>query len=134
MTTRYLPLALCALLSSTFAFAQSAPDWSTAKRVDVSLSNYAFAPAELHLQKGMPYVLHFTNAAAKSHDFSAPAFFSASTIAADDRAKVVKGAVELEENASADVKIIPNRSGAYELRCTHFMHAMLGMTGKVVVD
>ncbi|HEY1709325.1 MAG TPA: cupredoxin domain-containing protein [Rhizomicrobium sp.] len=134
MATRHLMVAFCALLSSAPAFAQSAPDWSMAKRVDVSLSNYAFSPSELRLQRGVPYVLHFTNTAAKSHDFSAPAFFSASTIAADDRAKVVKGAVELDENASADVKLIPNTSGAYELRCTHFMHAMLGMTGKVVVD
>jgi plastocyanin len=121
------------LLGTTEASAQT-PDWSSAKRIEVGLSNYAFAPAELHLQHGVPYVLHFANSAAKSHDFSAPAFFAASTIASDDQSKVVKGAVDLEENQTADVKLIANTPGAYDVSCTHFMHKMLGMSGKVVVE
>ncbi len=109
-------------------------DWAQAKRVEIDMSNYAFAPAELHLTHGVAYVLHFVNGAQKSHDFSAPGFFSASTIAPEDQAKVVKGSVDLEEGQSADVRLIANTPGNYEVRCTHFMHAMLGMTGKVVVD
>ena len=134
MAARHTAMAMAMAVLLGSAHAQGAPDWSSAKRIEIGLSSYAFSPAELHLQRGVPYVLHFTNAAAKSHDFSAPAFFSASTVAPDDRAKLVKGAVELDENASTEGKLIPNTSGAYEVRCTRFMHAMLGMTGKVVVD
>jgi plastocyanin len=47
---------------------------------------------------------------------------------------VVKGTVDLEEGQSADVKLIVNAAGTYDVRCTHFMHTMLGMTGKVIVD
>lgn len=129
-------IAIAALLlgaGAATAFAQT-PDWSQAQRVEVGMSNYAFAPTELHLHHGTPYVLHFTNSAAKSHDFNAAKFFAASTIASDDQGKIVNGGVDLEENQSADVKLIANTPGTYEVRCTYFMHAMLGMTGKVIVD
>jgi plastocyanin len=119
-------------LAASPAFAQT--DWSGARRVEIAMSNYAFAPQELHLQHGVPYVLHFTNTASKSHDFSAPAFFAAATVAADDRAKVVDGGVDLDENASTDVKLVPGTPGTYAVECTHFMHAMMGMTGKVIVE
>jgi plastocyanin len=109
-------------------------DWTQAKRVEIDMSNYAYAPQPLRLTHGVPYVLHFVNSAQKSHDFSAPQFFAASTVAADDQAKLVKGAVDLEEGQTADVKLIVNAAGTYDVRCTHFMHAMLGMTGKVIVD
>jgi plastocyanin len=121
------------LASATPALAQTT-DWSLAKRVEIGLSNYAFTPKELHLQHGVPYVLHFTNSASKSHDFAAPKFFAATTIAPDDQAKVVKGSVELDENQTTDVKLIANTPGTYDVTCTHFMHEMLGMSGKVVVE
>jgi uncharacterized cupredoxin-like copper-binding protein len=118
---------------TTAASAQT-PDWSQAKRIDVDLSNYAFAPKEIHLQHGMPYDLHLSNSSAKSHDFSAPAFFASSTIKPDDQSLAPKGEVELETQQAVDVHVIPNQAGSYELRCTHFMHTMLGMSGRIIVD
>lgn len=130
---RHTALVVVALgLVATSARADT--DWSQAKKIEVDLSNYAFAPQELHLTHGVPYVLHFVNQASKSHDFSSATFFAATTIATDDQGKVVKGDVDLDEGQSADVKLIVNTPGTYEVRCTHFMHAMLGMTGKVIVD
>lgn len=129
-----IALAAVVLAATRSPVLAQTPDWSQAKRVEIGLSNYAFAPQELHLQHGVPYVLHFANTASKGHDFSAPSFFATATIAAGDQSHVVKGAVDLEENQAADVKLIPNTPGTYAVTCTHFMHTMLGMTGKVVVD
>jgi plastocyanin len=129
-------IALTALVLCAFpvpVFAQTT-DWSQAKRIEVDLSNYAFAPKELHLQHGTPYVLHLVNTAGKSHNFSASEFFASSTIAPEDQSRVAKGAVELDEQQSADVRLVPNTPGSYDVHCSHFLHESFGMSGKVIVD
>jgi plastocyanin len=74
------------------------------------------------------------NTAAKSHNFTAREFFAASTIAPEDQSRVAKGAVELDEQQSADVRLVPNTPGSYNVHCSHFLHESFGMTGKVIVE
>jgi plastocyanin len=100
----------------------------------VTLSNYAFTPAVLELQRGTTYRLHLVNTSGKGHDFSAPALFSSSKVAPSDEAQISDGAIEVEGGASVDVQFTPNTAGTYQIECTHFMHSMLGMTGKAVVN
>jgi uncharacterized cupredoxin-like copper-binding protein len=103
--------------------------------ITVSLTNYAFAPSTLTLKAGEAYRIHFSNDANKSHDFSAHEFFASSTVAPGDKAKIEEGGeVELEGGQSADITLTPNRPGTYAVTCTHFMHSMLGMNGKIVVQ
>lgn len=100
----------------------------------VTLSNYAFAPSTLTLKSGTTYKLHLVNTAAKDHNFAAPEFFAASTIAPEDKTKVSDGAVEVGEGGTVDVTVTPNKAGTYNLNCTHFMHTMLGMKGTIAVQ
>lgn len=109
-------------------------DWQKAQVVEVVMTNYAFTPKSLRLRRGVPYRLHFVNSGSSGHDFTSPEFFSAVLVAPDDRAKVDGDEIEVAEGQAVDVKILPERSGAYRFHCSHFLHAMFGMTGEVAVE
>ena len=106
------------------------PDWSRAQRVEVRLSSFDFDPASLRLRAGQPVVLHLVNTGSGGHNFAAPQFFAASTVAAGP---VRDGAVELGGRQSVDVRLVPAR-GHYRLRCTHTLHSTFGMRGEIVVE
>ncbi len=86
------------------------------------------------LKAGTAYRLHFSNDGSKSHNFNAPEFFAASQIAASDKDKVGDGSVELDSGQAVDLMVTPTRVGTYSFDCSHFMHRMLGMHGKVMVQ
>ncbi len=126
---RILPLAAIA------AIALSAPVTAaeSPSKVTVTLANFSFSPADLHLHAGNPVTIHFVNAGSGGHDFTAEEFFAAATMDAANRAHVIKGRVSLGKGESSDVTLTP-RAGTYKVHCSHFGHSALGMTGKVVVD
>ena len=101
--------------------------------IKVELSEYKFAPAEIDLNRGQAYVLHLTNTGSKGHDLSAKGFFQTVSLSPGSAAKVKNGAVGLDEGESADIALIPQTAGTYEMHCTHFMHSMLGMKGQILV-
>lgn len=123
----FLPLLLLA------SPATAAPDWSIAPRQNVTLSNFKFAPNDIHLRAGQPVQLHLVNAAQGGHDFTAPEFFAAATLRPEDRALVDAGSVELRAGESRDIMLVP-AAGRYKLKCTHMFHKMFGMKGSIVVD
>ncbi|MFC4294366.1 cupredoxin domain-containing protein [Novosphingobium tardum] len=102
-------------------------------RVSVLLSSFKFTPKVIHLRAGQPIVLHLENTGSGGHDFSAPQFFAAATIAAADRAAIVDGTVQVGSRESRDIALTP-AAGTYSLKCTHTMHKMFGMSGKIVVS
>ena len=53
---------------------------------------------------------------------------------AADRARVKGGRIELDGGESVDLHFTAPRAGSYPIRCTHFLHASFGMTGKFVVS
>jgi len=120
------PLALLALLTSAAS--------AHVQLITVTMSNYAFEPAQIDLLAGSDYELQFVNTSSKGHDFSAPELFAAGTVAPDDRAKVVDGAVEVEGGATVDVRFTAEKKGTYKVRCTHFLHASFGMTGTATIQ
>lgn len=113
--------------------AAAAPDWAHAARAEVKLASFSFTPSMIHLRAGQPVVLHLVNAASGGHDFSAPAFFDAADVRAEDRGKIDDGSVDLSAHQSADVALVP-KAGHYPLRCTHAFHKTFGMSGMIVVD
>ena len=132
LTALALPLAALGVVA---ARAQApAPDWSAAETVEVDLTNFAFSPATLQLKPGAAYRLHFVNKTSGGHDFTAKAFFDEAVIDPEDQAAVKDGMVMLTGNQNADVRLIAPKAGRYEARCTHFMHATLGMKGEVLVQ
>jgi len=136
ISMRLRSLALAATLAAFAlpAAAQTAPDWSKAETLTVSLSNYAFTPATLYLKANQPYKLVFTSTVMKDHDFNAPELFAAGLIAPEDSGKVSKGTVEVDDGGTVAVHFMPTRPGTYNFNCDHFMHAMLGMKGSAVVQ
>jgi plastocyanin len=101
-----------------------------ARTVEISLSNFDFAPSTIRLRAGEPVVLHLVNTARGGHNFAAPEFFAA---ASGVGGPVTEGKVEVHGNQSVDVHVTPAR-GQYRLRCTHTLHAAFGMTGEIDVE
>ncbi|PWG03996.1 copper-binding protein [Sphingosinicella humi] len=114
--------------------APAQPDWSQAQTLTVNLSNYDFDPERLQLQSGRPYRLHLVNTSSDGHNFAAPNFFRAATIAPGDRERVKKGKVEVHAGETADIRLVAPAAGEYKLHCSHFMHGPMGMKGKIVVQ
>ena len=129
------PLAALAILLAAQAPAgMLAAQPASPETVSVTLSSFKFAPAELRLRHGRTYRLALINASGGGHDFSAPEFFAASSIAAADRGLVVDGKVKLAGKQTVEIVLTPGKAGAYALRCTHFLHSSMGMTGRIIVE
>jgi uncharacterized cupredoxin-like copper-binding protein len=111
------------------ALAQDAPT-----PITVQLTDYRFAPSEIDLVHGQSYVLHLVNPHGGGHDLSAKAFFQSVTLTPESAAVVHDGDVEVKGGQSADIAFTAGAPGTYEMKCTHPMHAMFGMTGKIVVQ
>ncbi|WP_242127986.1 plastocyanin/azurin family copper-binding protein [Sphingobium sp. Sx8-8] len=129
------PAILAALILASTAGAQpEADNWSGARLVTIRLSSFRFEPADIVLEHGRPYRFHFVNDASGGHDFAGKEFFAQARIKPEDAAKVEGGRVELSGGESVDVRLIAPLPGQFKIRCTHFMHSMLGMTGRIVVQ
>ena len=126
------PLVLAALLTPAGAMHEALAQ--TDNLIDISLTDYAFTPGTLNLKPGTAYHLHFINSGSKDHNFSAPEFFAASQIAAEDQAKVKKGFVGMESGQSVDITVTTGSAGTFPVECTHFMHKMMGMHGSITVE
>jgi uncharacterized cupredoxin-like copper-binding protein len=122
-----LAAGLIAACASSHAVAQAGAEQR------VVLSNFDFTPHELHLRAGQPVALVLANSASGGHDFSAPEFFAAARIEPADAALVSEGEVDVPAGSTRTVHLVP-AAGSYKLTCTHTMHAMFGMKGRIVVD
>jgi uncharacterized cupredoxin-like copper-binding protein len=98
----------------------------------VTLSNFAFTPDHIVLRAGQPVRLHLVNVTSGGHDFSAPQLFAASSIDAGART-LHAGAVEVPPHGAVDLALTPLRPGQYDVVCTHPLHELFGMTGRVDV-
>ena len=103
-----------------------------AETITVQLSNFAFEPAYLRLKAGVPVHLHLTNESNGGHDFSAPAFFAASSFPPGTTAPP-HGEVAVGSHKTIDITVVPGTPGVYRLECTHFLHSLFGMHGTIEV-
>jgi plastocyanin len=109
-------------------------DWTQSTDVSIAMSNFAFAPSHIVLQRGKPYRLHFVNDSSDGHTFKAPELFDAAIIAPDARSKIEDGAIDVAKHTTLDVALVPTTAGHYAVECSVFLHAMMGMTADVVVE
>jgi len=100
---------------------------------NVQLSNFKFAPSEIVLDHGHPYVLRLANAADGGHDFTAREFFAAAAVAADDRHYISDGEVEVPPGQVREIHLTAPAAGKYRLKCTHSLHKLMGMSGRIIV-
>jgi plastocyanin len=92
--------------------------------------SFGFSPHPIALAAGRPVTLTFQNRSGSSHDFTAKTFFGNSTITAG---AAPEGEIELGPHETKRITLIP-RAGTYKAHCSHFMHAMLGMSDEIVVS
>jgi uncharacterized cupredoxin-like copper-binding protein len=101
--------------------------------VNVQLSNFKFTPKSIVLEHGHSYLLRLTNAASGGHDFTAPGFFSAAKVAAEDRKMVVEGEVEVPAGQTREIHMTAPAAGKYPVKCSHTFHKFFGMSGTIIV-
>jgi plastocyanin len=118
------------LIAFTAAAAVPPP---AAEPVTVRLSSFDFTPSTIRLRAGVPVALRLVNSGSGGHNFAAPAFFASARIDPRSAPLIRRGAVELRSRGSAEIRLVP-AAGRYRLRCTHFLHPTLGMTGEIVVE
>jgi plastocyanin len=122
-------LFVCAALtwSQTRALAAANPETIT-----VRMSSFKYEPERLRLRAGVPVRLRFVNESRGGHDFSAPDFFASSDYPAGS-SPPPEGRIAVPANGSAEITIVPKRTGMFRVTCTHFLHTLFGMTGEVEV-
>jgi len=119
-------LFAAAALALTF----SAPAVAQPAAQTIQLYSFGFTPNAIHLTAGRPVTLNFVNSAGGGHNFSAPSFFAAATITSGS---APNGLVELGARQSRSITLVP-RAGRYKVRCTHFLHQQMGMSGQILVN
>ena len=122
---------------TTAAPAAAAPgiEWSRAEPISVGLTDFRFEPGRITLHANQPYRLHLQSRGG-AHDFAARELFQAASLRADAVGKeaAASGRVELASGEAKDLYLVPLRTGTFPVECTHFLHALFGMTGEVVVQ
>jgi plastocyanin len=126
-------ICLAVLAAAVAATPAAAQDWSHAQRLEVRMASFSYTPKTIHLKAGQPVVLHLVNTASGGHDFTAPGFFAAAQVRAQDRGLIDEGSVEFRGHETHDVALVP-KAGRYPLKCSHAFHKTFGMTGEIVVD
>ena len=122
-------IALAAFSSAPSKHERTTVLANDAETITVHLSNFAFDPAYLRLKAGVPVRLHLANESNGGHDFSAPAFFAASSFPAGTAAPP-HGEVAVGSHKTVDITVVPVLPGTYRLECTHFLTAYSGCTGR----
>ncbi|MFQ5764811.1 MAG: hypothetical protein ACE5GT_07780 [Rhodospirillales bacterium] len=116
----------------------AAVDWSRAKTVNVTLSEFDFSPARLIFRKDVPYRLHLLNAGNRGHTFVSEGFFKAIAAAKlvspkGEIGKPYLRSVAVPPGGEKEIYFVPVRTGVYPLECTVFLHAAFGMEGEIAI-
>lgn len=122
-----------ALLAGTSAAADGAVDWSRAETLDVQLRSFEFSPNQIQLRAGAAYRLRLINNTSGGHDFASSGLFAAVRLAPEDAALVKDGEVDVPKQSTVELRFVAETPGTYKLKCTHFMHAAMGMTGTATI-
>jgi uncharacterized cupredoxin-like copper-binding protein len=125
-----LAIVLVAVCGAPPAVAQAG---AAVQTVTVTLSNFAFEPEHLRLKAGVPVRLRLVNDSSGAHDFSAPAFFAASSFPPGTSAPK-DGDIDVAGHDTVEINLIPRTAGTYRLKCTHFLHGLFGMHGSIEVS
>ena len=125
-------LAGAMTLGATVSLAAAEPDWQQARKVNIEVSSFKYAPRDIQLKAGQPVVLRLENKSSGGHDFTAREFFAAAAIRQADAAKIDKGSIEFDGRQTVEIALIP-KAGRFPLRCGHAFHSTLGMKGSITV-
>lgn len=123
-------LAAALMLTAAPAAAQ---DWRAAPEYDVLLTTYDIDPKEIRLKAGQPVRLRFVNTSNRGLSFTAKSFFRAAQPRGRDSEGLKDGTVQVGPLATETIVIVP-KAGRYKVAGGSFVHRLLGMSGKIVVE
>jgi uncharacterized cupredoxin-like copper-binding protein len=112
-------------------------DWTQARRYDVILGEFHFAPSRIVLRRGEPYALRLENQGRFRHTFTAPEFFRAVAFRPEGsvtEAEQSGGGLSLAAGEVEEIEFVPLQAGTYALECTRALHGIFGMIGDIVVE
>ena len=104
-----------------------------APEYDVQLSTYDIQPVEIRLKAGEPVRLRFVNTTNQGLTFSAGDFFRSAQTRRRDAGVIRGGAVKVPPLSTRTVVLVP-RSGRYRAQGANFLHRLLGMSGRIIVE
>ena len=110
-----MSLSRLAAVAALSIFGVSPAAGQPAAPVTVTVWSYGFAPNPIHLAAGRPVTLVFVNRSGSGHDFTAGAFFAASSISAG---AAPGGEIELKGHETKSITLVP-RAGTYPAHCSH---------------
>ncbi|MDO8483458.1 MAG: cupredoxin domain-containing protein, partial [Candidatus Limnocylindrales bacterium] len=115
-----------------------AANWDTVKTVTIEMSEFAFAPKDITLEAGQPYILEVVNKGTVKHEFTAGDFFrTVATRKAETAETEVKvpffTEIEVFAGKKAELFLIPLIPGTYKLVCEIEGHLEAGMFGTITV-
>ena len=122
---RIVRVAAAAALSLTLI----APVTAQPAGQTIEIRSFSFAPVPIRLAAGKPVTLTFVNSSGSGHDFTAKDFFAHSAISAG---AAPGGKIELKGHETKSITLVPS-AGTYEVHCSHFLHASMGMHDQIVV-
>ena len=125
-------LFLFALLLAAPAAAQE-PEWRTAREYEVLLSPFAFAPDPIRLEAGRPVRLRFLNQGQATFSFSADDFFRSARVRSGDAEAVADGHIRLAPGEARTIALVP-APGRYRARSGNWIHRLLGMSARIIVE
>ena len=125
-------LLFAALILAAPAAAQE-PEWRRAADADVLLEPFDIEPDPIRLEAGRPVRLRFVNSGQRTLSFSAPDFFRAARIRTGDGEDLEDGDFRLGAGERRTIVLVP-APGRYRMRSNNFLHRLLGMSGRIVVE
>jgi len=132
MAMRSFAWLVAALLLVSPAAAQE-PEWRQSADFDVLLEPFDIEPGELRLEAGRPVRLRFVNSGQRTLSFSAPGFFRAARIRSGEGEDLSDGSFSLSAGERRTIVLVP-AAGRYSMRSANFLHRLLGMSGRIVVE
>lgn len=116
-----------------FGGTAQAQDWRTAPEYDVLLTSFDIQPKEIRLRAGQAVRLRFVNNSNQGHRFEASGFFRASKLRRRDGELVKGGGIAVPPLSTRTVVLVP-RAGRYRAASGNYLHRLLGMSGKIIVE
>ena len=117
----------------------AAVDWSKAKSVTVTLSDYIFTPEQLEFRQGIAYRLRLENKGNREHDFASESFFK--TIAVQklrsENGELISPylrKIVVKPKSAKELFFVAVKPGSYDFECSIFLHAAFGMEGGITVQ
>jgi uncharacterized cupredoxin-like copper-binding protein len=123
-----LVIAVAAMLPSGSAFSA---DWSKARKITVTMVEYAFKPASLTFHQGVAYRLRLDNQGKETHEFTAPEFFKAIEMREAKPLNADHTEIVVQPGQPQDLYFVAKQAGSYKLRCSD--HDWAGMVGNITV-